>query len=214
MSLFDGLTNFFSGGKQQGYEDLQNMLGKGMGEMKGYVNQANDILNPYNQNGLSQYGTLQQAIARMQNPQQFMSDMLQGYTMSPMAQHQIAAGNDAAYNAAAASGMTGSTPYLMDVNEQSQQIANRDQQQYLNNAMGIYNQGLGMSQNLYNTGFGAAGQMSNNLSSLAQAVANMYGQMGQAQLGQDQAETGGLAGMLGAGLGVASKIPFGKMFKI
>lgn len=200
MAFWDEATNFFSGGKQQGAEDLERMLREGLGEMKGYGQQGIGYLSPFRDAGLGQLGTLQQAIARMTNPNQFFGDMMKGYQESPMATQQRQAGLNDSLAAASASGMTGSSDLMRQINEQSQRISNQDQQQYFNNLMGINNQGLGMSQGLYNTGFGAGGNMANIMSNLGQAIAQMYGQIGQAQNMGAQAKAGGISNLIsGAG---------------
>lgn len=196
MGFFDEITNFFSGGKQKGYEDWIKSLGEGMGQAKDYTQKANDILNPYYQAGIGQTGTLQSIIQRMLNPNQFNKDLMAGYSSSPQAQHQIAIGNDAATNAALASGSAGSTPFLNKINEQSQAIANRDQQQYLQNQLGIFNQGAGMASNMYNTGFGAGSQMSGNLTGLAKILAGMFDKQGEAGEKASEAKTGGLGNFI------------------
>lgn len=209
FGVTDKLSDVFGGGQQEGYEELMKMLQQGMGEMKGYTNEANALLSPYRDIGMGQTNFLQQAIANMSNPNEFYNKMMSGYQESPMATRQRQMGTNDALAAASASGMTGSSDLLSQINQQSQNISNQDQQKYFNNMMGINNQGLGMAQNLYNTGYGATGQMSGNLSSLARAVADMYGQMGQAKMGQAQAGNQGLMGMLGGLGGLFSSLPAG-----
>lgn len=202
MSLWNDATNFFSGGKQQGAEELLKYLQQGTDQMQGYTQQANSLLNPYRDIGLGQTNALQQAIARMTNPGQFYGDMMSNYQMSPAAQYQMKTGTQNALNAANASGMLGSSDMLRDINRSSQNIANQDMQQYFGNMMGINDRGLNLSQGLFNSGFGATGQMSNNLNSLGQAIAQMYAQMGGAANQQQQAKMGGLGNLFSAAGGL------------
>jgi hypothetical protein len=204
MSLFDSVTDFFSGGKQSGYGDMMKYLQQGMGEMKDYTNQANNLLNPYRDAGLGQLGGLQQAIGRMMDPNSFNNWLMKGYQTSPQAQNAINVGTQNSLNAANASGMLGSSDMMKEINQNSQQTAANDMQRYFQNQMGIYNQGLGQANHLFDTGFGATGQMSGNLSNLAQAIAQMYGQMGQAKMGQDQADSSGLGNLISGAAGIAA----------
>lgn len=192
MAFFDEITNFLSGGKQKGAEQWSDTLGYGMNEMRGNAQKASDYLNPYNQAGMGQMGSLQSMIARMMNPGQFNKDLMSGYSTSPQAQHQIAIGNDATTNAALAAGMGGSTPHLNQINEQSQQIANRDGQQYFQNMMGINDKGMGASQHMYDSGQNAATNQGGFWSALNGMLGNMYNNQGQAKSQAEQGKMGGL----------------------
>lgn len=203
MGMFDSLTDFFSGGKESGYGDMLGYLGQGTDQMKDYTNQANQLLSPYRDAGMGQLGGLQQAIQQMMNPADFNKWIMSSYQQSPQAQNAIKVGTQNSLNAANASGMLGSSDMMREIDQNAQQTAANDMQRYFQNQMGIYNQGLGQSNRLFDTGFNATGQMSGNLTGLGRAIADMYGQMGKAKMGQDMAGSEGLSNLINAGIGIA-----------
>lgn len=192
MGMFDSVTNVLSGGQQQGYEDLEKMLREGMGQFKQYAGQANALLDPFYQAGKGQMNPYMQNYQRLLDPQHFYHDMMNGYQTSPEAQRQMQMGTDAAMKAASASGMLGSTNLLNQVNENSQGIMRADQDNWFNKMSGMFNQGLGHQQGMVGMGYGAGGQMGNNLMNLGNALMQGFGNVGQAQLGQNMAQGQGL----------------------
>lgn len=207
MSFYDEITNFMSGGKQQGAQELEEMLRQGLSQLQNYGQQGAGYLSPFRDAGLGQLGNLQKAIGGMMNPTQYYGDIMSHYQQSPAAQRQHEMGLNDAMSAASASGMTGSSDLLRQVNEQSQNITNQDMQKYFGNIMGINNEELGLSQGLYNTGFGASGSMAELMGNLGKAIAQMYGNIGKARQAGDEASTGGLANWLQGGMNALSKIP-------
>ena len=182
MGLFDEL---FGGGQGQGYSDLRKGITQGMGALKDYYNQARGFMNPFLQAGEGELGKYQQGVNAMQDPNAFIGHLMKNYQMSPQAQFQEKQGDIGANAAAAASGQLGSGPEMKQMDAYNQQLANNDRNQYLQQRLGVYNNFLGGAGHLAGMGQGAAGQMGNWGMQAGNALAGMYGQRGQAEMGQD-----------------------------
>lgn len=184
-----GLASFFGGmfGNSGGpYQDASNTLNQ-------YAQQAQGYQNPFYNAGVGAINPYQQMIQRMSNPQDFYRNIMSGYSQSPGAQYQQQQGMRAAQNFGSANGLSGSTPLMQQAQQNAQGISSQDQQQYLQNILGINNQAMGGYQNLMQGGQGAA----NNLT-------NMYGQLGGAQAGlaygQGQGKNNDFMSMLSGGM--------------
>jgi len=197
MSMFDSITDFFSGGQQGGYEDMEKRLREGMDEYRKNTGQANALMDPYYQAGKGEMNPYMDNYKRMLDPNKFTEDMMKGYETSPGAQRQLKMGADSAMNAASASGMLGSSNLLNQVNEESQGIMKADQNNYLDRQLGIYNNGLGQQQGMVNMGYGAGQQMGNNYMQQGNAMMRGYGDVGNAQLGQNMGRMQGWANLFG-----------------
>lgn len=154
-----GISNAFSGGGQNAYGDMaKNLAGMGQqaqqqaGQQQAQTSAA---MNPWTSGGANWLNEYQNALNGMSNPQQFYQQMMNGYQTSPQAQQQIQQGITSANAAGAASGMLGSGAEQTALQKQGQQIVDADQQNWLNNMMGIHNQYLGGLGNLQNQSMGA-----------------------------------------------------------
>jgi len=201
MSFFDSIGNMFSGGQADGYGDMMKQIQAAMDMAQRNAGQANALIDPFYQAGKGQLNPYMANYQRLLNPQQFYQDMMKGYETSPQAQRQLQMGTDAAMKAASASGMLGSTNLLNQVNENSQGIMRADQDNYYNKMNQSFNTGLGHQQGTVNMGYGAGVQQGNNLMNLSQLMAQLYGNMGQAQMGKSQADASGMGSFFGGLLG-------------
>lgn len=213
MGLFDDI---FSGGKQAAAQRLGKGQQRAMEEYQGAWGDERGYLNP--QLG-GAFGN-QDAMHAMLDPNQFYSNMMQGYEMSPAAQREMQAGEGAIGNAMAAQGMGGSSQAAQDASQYAHQFTSDDMQRYFQNQMGIFGQGMGAGQNLASyrdlmgqrmgqgrIGIGQAdamnalGRGSNTQQGLMAALAAAGGAYGVPGMGAGAAgTTGGLKGAL-AGLG-------------
>jgi len=171
--------------------------------------QSQQSLNPYLQLGQNSGNTYaNQANNLVNNPTGMMNQIGAGYQSSPGYNWQVQQSQQAANNAAAAGGMAGSQAEQQNIAGTVGQLANQNYWQYVNNGLGMYNQGLGALQNMY----GVGAQSANNMYSTGANMANNYGQnMAQSlmnqgglayngQINQNQSQMGGL-GAIGAGVG-------------
>ena len=122
------------------------------------------------------------------------------YQESPYAQYLQKQSMRAGTNAASASGLTGSTPFAQQLQQNAGNIANQDQNQWLQNVLGINTQYGQGQNNLINSGQNSA----NTLSSLY----NQMGQnMGEAAYGKQAGKQQDFWNTIAGGLGL-----FGSFF--
>lgn len=163
MSLFDDL---FGGGKQAAAKRLKKGQQRAMEEYQNTWNEEKGYLNP--QLG-GAFGN-QDAMTAMLDPNQFYSNIMSGYEMSPAAQREMASQEEAMRNAAAAGGMSGSSDLAQQSAQYAGQFTSDDMQRYFQNQMGIFGQGMGVGQNMA-------------------SYRDLLGQrMGQGQIGKSQAD--------------------------
>lgn len=177
---------------------------------QGYLQQVPGAISPYynpyigaGQNSLGilqgQYGNL------LNNPGGVLNQIGQGYQQSPGFQFQTQQALQAANRAASAGGMLGSPMEQQSIAGTVNGLANQDYNQYLQNAMQMFGQGLQGEQGLNQEGFQAsnemAGDLANNLNSQAQLA--YTGQQNQNQ------HNGGMWGSLFGLAGDAAGSLFG-----
>ena len=159
--------------------------------------------DPYIQQGQQAGQTLQSEYGKQLDPTTFLNELQKGYKPSESYQFRK---DDLMKEMAAVAGQGGyaGTPMAQrQYGEQANRILSEDQQQYLQNALGIYGQGISGEQDFYNKGYGASG----NMADLLGGALNQQG--GLAFQGQSQQNTNrqalirALAQALGLGAGAA-----------
>lgn len=221
MGLLDEATNFFSGGKQKGAQDLHKNLQQAQEMMKNYYGQGMDELQPLEKMGLSQMPFLQnmeqqqfqQGQGQFQHPGQSYNQMMEGYQESPAAQLRKQQMQNTLQNQAQASGMSGSTDFMNDMASHMNKLIESDQQQYFQKMMGLQDRGQHQMEDasqigshLFDTGANAIGTHAQDFLSLGNRLAQLQGGIGTAQARGDQAHAQGVGNMIGAGLDLASTI--------
>lgn len=201
MSFGGFIGNLISGGGSGGYGDMGNQIQQGINALNQQYGYGQQVLQPWETQGLNAFGQYGQAINGMSNPVQFYNNIMNQYQMSPAAQLQMQQGTQAMNNAAAAGGMLGSGAAQKGMINYANQVTNSDMQNYFNNQMGIQGQYLGGLQNQYGTGFDAAGQLNNNYMNLGNALAQQYGNLGMAQYGANTSSYSGFDSLLGMAAG-------------
>lgn len=184
------LGMFMGGDAGQPYSDAAN-------EFSQYYNQAAGYQQPYLEAGKTAIPEYEQYLSKMQSPSAYISKLLSQYHASPAEQYAQQQAMKASENAAAASGMIGSTPFQEQAQKNAANIANQYQQQWLQNVLGVgqrYGQGLG---NLIGVGQGAANQMTGLSEEEANALAEMKYAQEQAQQQQQGQEMGAIGGLIG-----------------
>jgi len=185
-----------------GSDAFADEMEKAIREGRLTTDEANKLLDPFKKAGLGQLGFLQDYINQSKDPGAVYNKLMSGYEESPLAKIQQEQSKDAALAGASASGMLGSTSMMNDIQNRAQQISSQDQGNYLQNLLGIRNQGAGMASNLYGQGLGAAGQQSSNLANFVRSMMEARGGIGQArQMGAQSGNNfmsgiGSIAGML------------------
>jgi hypothetical protein len=173
---------------------------------------GHDAYDPYIQQGQaagqrtgSQYESL------MNDPQAFIDKIMSGYKPSEGYQFQKNELTGQLGNAAAAGGIAGTDLDQMNQGKAIQGLLSRDQQQYLQNALGVYGTGLSGEQHMADQGFTASG----NLADILGGSLNQQG--GLAFQGQSQKNANktnlfkALAQALGMGAGAFFVGPAGAL---
>jgi hypothetical protein len=190
-SLLGGIFN------KSGADNLGSNIRQGMGDITNYANQGLAFLDPYNQAGQAALGQYSQALNGMSNPVDYVNNIMGQYKQSPQSQFNTQEMLRAANNASAASGQLGSPAEQMAISRYQNQIDSTDQQQFLNNALGVNSQYMGGLQGLAGMGYGAAGQMNQNRLGLGDEMAQMYQNLGMANMYGNQSMGSGIGGFLG-----------------
>jgi hypothetical protein len=157
------LSSFFNPGK--GYEEGQKQL-------ENYYNQGQGYLQPYNNFGQSQQGTLQEYINNLKNPAKLQDEWVKNYKESEAAKNTENMAQQQGLDAASSMGLMGSSPALQAIQGGTANIAAQDRQNYLNDLMQKYVTGAGLSQNIYGVGANTAGQQSTNAMNMGVNSAN------------------------------------------
>lgn len=204
------VSSLFGGddGGEQAAKDMQRALEAAQGNIKDYYGQAIGYMNPYYSAGTNALNQYQSALAGMSDPQAFYQKMMSGYSMSPQAQFQQQQALKASNQAAAAGGTLGGGAQQKALADWTQQLTNRDQQQYLQNMLGIHNQYMGGLQGLEGQGYGAANTMGGWGMDAGKTLADLSSQIGQAQAYGDISKANSrnslFGGILGIGTGLLS----------
>lgn len=148
------------------FGDYKNPADAARGDMDQIPGQINKYFNPYIQNGMSQYGGLNNQYSQLMNdPGGRINQIGASYHQSPGFQFALQQGLQGAGHAAAAGGMAGSPQHEQQNMTVATGLADQDYNQYLQNALGAYGMGLSGSQGMYNIGAQMSGQAGEDMSS-------------------------------------------------
>jgi hypothetical protein len=171
---------------------------KAMDQYRQWGDKAAGGLQPYQNAGTGAISDYQKWLQGQQDPSKFINNLMSGYKESPYAQNMQQEAMRAGQNAGSASGMMGSTPLMQQMQQNAGNIASQDQNQWLQNVLGI-NKQYGEGQNNLMTG----GQ--NAANSLANLYSHMGDQMGQGAFGKQAGKQndfwntiGGIGSILGS----------------
>ena len=176
MSLWDDYWNsdYGLGGVARGLGfGREDPYGDAMKQYQKWGNKAAQAQNPFYNAGKGAIGGFQDWLGSQKDPSKFINNLMGQYQESPYAHNLQQQAMRAGENMGSATGLTGSTPLLQQMQQNAGNIASQDQNQWLQNVLGIntqYGQGLGnmmgMGQNAANALSGIYGNMGNNLAPL------------------------------------------------
>lgn len=133
-------------------------------ELDRYFPQAQQYQQPFYQAGVGAIPQYQQWLSGMQNPSDFINNLMGQYQESPWAQYQQDQAIRAAQAMGSASGLSGSTPLTQFAEQQAAGISSQDMQNWLQKVLGI-NTEYGAGQlGLAGMGQGAGNQLTNLMS--------------------------------------------------
>ncbi len=204
-ALAPGLGNLFGqfGGMNA---DWKNPADAAAGTLSGIPDMMKGYYQPYMQAGQKAIPTLQGQFGQLlSNPGQFMNRIGQSYQQSPGFQSSLKEALNAATNAAAAGGYAGSPQHERYNMETATNLANKDYNSWLSNALGLYGMGLGGEQGLYQGGLGASTGLAQNIADVMAKQAELQYQ-GQDAANKHEASKASIWDTLGGLAGAA--IPF------
>jgi hypothetical protein len=175
-----------------------------------YMNQIRPILEkylgPYHEAGMRQLPGLEGQYSNLTgDPGGFLNKIGGSYQQSPGFDFAMKQALQASNNAAAAGGMAGTPQHQFQNMEAATGLANRDYNQWLGNALGLYGRGLGGQEGLYNTGANASMNLGQDLASVLGGQAQLAYE-GQNAMNQNRGRSigsllGGFGSLMGGGMG-------------
>jgi hypothetical protein len=153
-----------------------------------YLPQAQSYLNPFLKAGQGAIPDVQNWLKSMQNPSDFINNLMGKYEESPFAKFQQEQAMRAAQNMGSASGLTGSTPLTQFAEQQAEGISSEDMQKWLSSVLGI-NSEYGQGE------FGLMGQgmqAGNSLTKLMQDYMNNQAGLSYGKEAAGQGRTGNI----------------------
>lgn len=190
--MFGGGLGGFLGGL---FGDSGKPYSDAMQEYQKWAQQAQQTQQPFYNAGVGAIGNYQDWLNKQKDPSGFVNDLMKNYSQSPYNTYLQQQAANAGTNAASASGLTGSTPFMQQQQQNAANIAQQGMDTWLQNVLGINTQYGQGQQNLMQGG-----------QSSANALSQLYGQnasnMGQAQYGKTAGQQQDFWNMIGGGLGI------------
>ncbi len=168
---------------------------KAMEQYQQWANKAQGVQQPYLDAGTNAIGSYQDWLKGMQDPSKFINNLMGQYQQSPYTTYLQQQAQNAGVNAASASGLTGSTPFMQQQQQNATNIAQQGLDNWLQNVLGINTQYGQGQQNLMTGGQGAA-------NALTGLYNNMGQQMGEAAYGKEAGKKQDFWNTIGGGLGL------------
>jgi hypothetical protein len=195
----------FQQNMQNMYSTGQSPLGAFQGNPTGdplgsAMSEGEPNMNPYINAGQQSLGNYQSALSYMNNPNQFIGNMMKGWQMSPQAMQAQKQGIASANAASAAGGMLGSGAEQTALQKQGQAITAADQQQYLQNRMNVWSNYLRGQSSISGMGLQAGESLDSYIGRLRQAQAEQEAAK-EAEDAQKSSASGAGIGSLIGGVG-------------
>lgn len=210
MGLFDFGMDVLTGGGYGAARGEQEAAERSAEEMRQLREQFGEYYDPYISAGGTAISEYLPSIQRMADPQQFYSQMMKGYQTSPEAQLALEEGTRAATQGASAAGMLGSGEMLKGLQKYGQQLTAADEDQWLQNMLGIYGGYTGGLSEISGMGEQALGQygtmatkQTSSIADLMEQAAKSRGEAGVFAMKPLQQLISGFASGMSGGMGSA-----------
>ena len=199
MGIWDVIAG--SGLAGLGANMYRRSSGNPAGSAMPYLDQISGVGHQYYDPYVSQGKQAGQAVSGqyeklMNDPTAFLNALMQGYKPSQGYTDKSEQMLKQARNAAAAGGKVGTEYDQRQQAELVQSLLGNDMQQYLQNVMGLYGQGLQGQQRIADMGYDASGQLANYL---GQGLGSQASLAYQGKAGQNAQRSNLLNALLGAG---------------
>ena len=165
-----------------------------------WLNKATDAQNPFYNAGTGAVGNLQDWLSKMKDPGQFTNNLMQQYQGSPYQTYLQNQAQRAGTNAASASGLTGSTPFAQQLQQNASNISQGGMNDWMNQALGINSQYGAGQAGLAGMGQHASDVLSNLFSGQGQGLAQLQALLKQGQNQDTSNIFGGILHMFSNGL--------------
>ncbi len=143
-----------------------------MKEYRDWADKAANAQQPYINAGKEGLGNYQDWLNGQKDPSGFINNLMGQYQESPYAQYLQKQSLRGGQNAASAGGLSGSTPLMQQMQQNAGNIASQDQNQWLQNVLGINTQYGQGQNNLMTGGQNAANQLTNLYGNTAKDMAD------------------------------------------
>lgn len=163
-------------------------IGGGLGLINGFLNNPEDAAEkatkrgwqesqnyqkPFWQQGMDQYGDLNQARKNLMNPAELQNQWSQSYETSPYAKRMLEMNSQQGQEAASSMGLGGSSGAIANIQQGAGDIMQKDRQQYMNDLMQKYMQGIGLGKNMYGVGAQAGANLGKEAYGHGENMANI-----------------------------------------
>lgn len=185
----DGLVGFLSGL----FGHSGSPYEKAMDEYRDWNDKAVGEQNPWRDNGLESMNRYKGWLQGMSDPSGFMSKLISQYKTSPQTDFLQRQAQNAGINAGSATGMSGSSPMIQQMQQNAGDIAQQGLSSWLQGVLGLNTQYGGGLDNLMGRGQNA----SNVLSNLYSQMRNL---MGEGAYGRQAGRNQDISNMIGGGL--------------
>jgi hypothetical protein len=162
-----------------------------------YGNMGRQTQMPFYQAGQQAIPAYQNWLQSQSNPSEFINSLMGNYQESPYARYLQQQSMRAGQNMASANGLSGSTPFMQQMQQNAANISSQDMNQWLQNVLGINTQYGQGQQNLMTGGQNAANSLTN-------LYGNLGNQMAEAEYGREAGRNqdrfnlfGGLGSLIG-----------------
>jgi len=158
-----GLLNSFLNNP---YKGAKKGINKGWEEAQKYQ-------RPFWQNGMDQYGRLNDATGKLLDPAKLQDEWSTNYETSPFAKRMLEMNSQQGQEAASAMGLGGSSAAVSNIQQGAGDIVSRDREQYMKDLMQKYMTGIGLGQSMYGTGAAAGQNLGNQAYQQGENTANI-----------------------------------------
>lgn len=132
---------------EDAYRGAQEEANRGHKEAQGYE-------TPYWQQGIDQMGRLNEAENSLLDPEALQAKWAKNYETSPYAKQLLAQNQTSGLEGASSMGLMGSSAALGNIQQGAGNIVAKDRQQYMDDLMKKYMEGIGLGKNIYGIGAG------------------------------------------------------------
>lgn len=192
QSGLGGLLGGIFGDSGKPYDEAMNQYQK-------YMQMGQSAQQPYLDAGKQGLGNYQEWLQGQKDPAAFLNNLMGQYQQSPYNSYLQKQAQNAGINAGSASGLTGSSALMQQMQQNAANIGQQGMDTWLQNALGINTQYGQGQNNLVQGGQNATNSLMNMLNQMSQ-------QMGDAAYGKEAGKQSDLWNTIGGGLSLLGSI--------